>query len=61
MNLINQANTDKLTGLLNRNALDKYLYEGKNPFDRELSNPLALCMLDIDHFKNFNDTYGHDV
>jgi len=27
MKLIEQANTDKLTGLLNRNALDKYIYE----------------------------------
>ncbi|EKE27456.1 MAG: diguanylate cyclase [uncultured bacterium (gcode 4)] len=61
MKLIHQANTDKLTGLLNRNALDKYIYEGKNPFDRELSNPEALCMLDIDHFKKFNDTYWHDI
>ncbi|MDD2565428.1 MAG: GGDEF domain-containing protein [Candidatus Gracilibacteria bacterium] len=61
MKLIDQANTDKLTGLLNRNALDKYIYESKNPFDRELPNPMALCMLDIDNFKRFNDTFGHNV
>jgi diguanylate cyclase (GGDEF)-like protein len=61
MKLIEQANTDKLTGLLNRNALDKYIYEGKNPFDRKLGQPLAICMLDIDHFKRFNDAYGHHI
>lgn len=49
---------DGLTGLLNRRALDVIL-------DREvarslrLSEPLALVMCDIDHFKAFNDFYGH--
>lgn len=57
LKLIHQANTDKLTGLLNRNALEKYLHEGTNPFDRQLTDPKALCMLDIDHFKKFNDQY----
>jgi hypothetical protein len=61
MRLIEQANTDKLTGLLNRNALDKYIFEGRNPFDRPLGEPVAICMLDIDHFKRFNDTYGHHI
>lgn len=61
MKLIEQANTDKLTWLLNRNALDKYIYEWKNPFDRKLSYPKAICMLDIDHFKKFNDTFWHNV
>lgn len=61
MKLIEQANTDKLTGLLNRNALDKYIYEWKNPFNRNVPDPKAICMLDIDHFKRFNDTFGHDV
>lgn len=61
MKLIEQANTDKLTWLLNRNALDKYIFEWNNPFDRPLGNPIALCMLDIDHFKRFNDTFWHNV
>ena len=61
MMLIEQANTDKLTTLLNRGALDKYIYEGKDPFGKPLDMPKALCMLDIDHFKRFNDTFGHHV
>lgn len=61
MKLIDQANTDKLTGLKNRSALDKYIYEWKNPFDKIIPDPIALCMLDIDFFKRFNDTFWHHV
>lgn len=43
---------DELTGLSNRRALDEKL--------RKLRSGYALSMVDIDHFKNFNDTYGHD-
>ena len=49
---------DPLTGLFNRRFLDE-------SFDRELARarrdnlPLALLMIDIDHFKQLNDTYGH--
>ena len=55
-----QANRDPLTGLYNRRYLDSTL-------DRELSRckreglPLALIMIDLDHFKNVNDTYGHQA
>jgi diguanylate cyclase (GGDEF)-like protein len=42
---------DTLTGLPNRRALDETL--------ARLSGPYALAMVDIDHFKGFNDTYGH--
>jgi diguanylate cyclase (GGDEF)-like protein len=42
---------DTLTGLPNRRALDDTL--------ARLSGPYALAMVDIDHFKGFNDTYGH--
>lgn len=42
---------DTLTGLENRRALDETL--------SRLSGPFALAMVDIDHFKKFNDTYGH--
>ena len=44
---------DTLTGLPNRRALDETL--------SRLSGPFALAMIDIDHFKGFNDTYGHDA
>lgn len=42
---------DTLTGLPNRRALDETL--------SRLSGSYALAMIDIDHFKGFNDTYGH--
>jgi diguanylate cyclase (GGDEF)-like protein/PAS domain S-box-containing protein len=56
--LRNQAIRDGLTGLFNRRYLEETL-------DRELSrskrqgSPLAVIMLDLDHFKEYNDTYGH--
>jgi diguanylate cyclase (GGDEF)-like protein len=52
------ASTDTLTGLHNRGWLD-------DAFDREIKRserdelPLALIMIDVDHFKNYNDEYGH--
>lgn len=55
-----QANHDPLTGLYNRRYLD-------NTLERELARckreglPLALIMIDIDHFKRVNDTYGHQA
>ena len=47
------AYTDELTGILGRRALmEHFLGLGKK---------YTVAMVDIDHFKNFNDTYGHDV
>ena len=52
------ARTDPLTGLDNRRAL-------RDEFDRELARaertrrPLALVVLDLDHFKRYNDAHGH--
>ena len=51
------ANTDPLTGLHNRKAINEILAAAKDRFDRE-NQPFALLMLDIDHFKAVNDTYG---
>ncbi len=53
-----EACTDALTGLYNRKALDSKLDQ---LLDQEvnLDTPLSILMVDIDHFKKFNDTYGH--
>jgi len=56
--LTNLATRDALTGLLNRRSLDENL----NRLRREDTDlPAALLMVDIDHFKRFNDDYGHDA
>lgn len=51
---------DKLTGLYNRHQLDT---EGLRKFTRasRQNSNLSAIMIDIDHFKNINDTYGHLV
>ncbi len=51
---------DGLTGLCNRRALDERLDLEFSRAQRECE-PISLVMVDIDHFKNFNDTYGHLV
>ncbi len=54
------AVTDKLTKLYNRHYLDTHL---KNLISQALASrrPMSLMILDMDHFKAVNDTYGHDV
>ena len=53
-----QAELDGLTGIYNRRKFDDLLKnEWKRP--RREGHPLSLVMLDIDHFKKFNDTCGH--
>jgi diguanylate cyclase (GGDEF)-like protein len=58
--LRNQAIRDGLTGLFNRRYLEETL-------ERELSrgkrsgSPLGVIMLDLDHFKEYNDAYGHNA
>jgi len=55
-----KANSDPLTGLPNRRALDNHL---RTAFEnaRRADSPLALAICDIDHFKIFNDTHGHQI
>jgi len=58
--IMNYANRDYLTGLYNRRyffkTMDEYIADVK-----ESGEKFAVAMIDIDHFKKVNDTYGHDV
>ncbi|GMU51843.1 MAG: hypothetical protein AMXMBFR33_09890 [Candidatus Xenobia bacterium] len=54
------ATTDGLTGLTNRRHFFQ-LAERELGLARRHSEPLSAVLLDVDHFKAFNDTYGHDV
>ncbi|MBQ7707161.1 MAG: GGDEF domain-containing protein [Lachnospiraceae bacterium] len=54
-----QANYDKLTHLLNRNSMDKFLSDTIEYSERE-NKDFCILMADIDDFKQVNDTYGHD-
>lgn len=55
-----QAIHDPLTGLFNRRYADEVLASEFKRMKRK-SKPLGLILLDIDHFKNINDNYGHQV
>ena len=52
------ATTDALTGIGNRRLFDRRLDEELRRAQRH-GQPLALLMVDIDHFKRYNDRYGH--
>ena len=52
------ANIDGMTGVFNRRAFDGMLAVEFRRHQRATSS-LALAMLDVDHFKHFNDCYGH--
>jgi two-component system cell cycle response regulator len=54
------ALTDSLTGLYNRRYMETHL-ETLIEKASHTERPLALVMIDIDHFKPINDTYGHDA
>jgi len=55
-----QAKLDSLTEVSNHNHLIEQLYEDAE-FALTAPTPLSLIMLDIDHFKLYNDTYGHVI
>lgn len=54
------ATTDSLTGVLNRRAFMERMEEEIQRAKRE-GNPISLILMDIDHFKRINDTYGHQT
>lgn len=58
-NLWNQANRDPLTGLANRRSILKSL-ERNASICVQRDQPLGVMMIDLDFFKQINDTYGHD-
>ncbi|WP_229072650.1 diguanylate cyclase [Actinoplanes sp. DH11] len=53
-----QASSDSLTGVANRRAFDEELTRTAEAASRG-GDPLALVMVDVDHFKAINDTWGH--
>lgn len=60
------ATLDNLTRIPNRNGLDDYIkhniYDSLTEAEaNHISAPVSAIMIDIDHFKDFNDTYGHTV
>ncbi|WP_258956665.1 sensor domain-containing diguanylate cyclase [Legionella sainthelensi] len=59
-NLRYQSMRDPLTGLYNRRYLEDFLLKQIHQSERTKS-PISLLMLDLDHFKKINDTYGHDA
>ena len=54
------ARTDALTGVANRGSFEQSLIQSIHEAERS-HNPLTLVILDIDHFKNVNDQWGHDA
>lgn len=54
------ALTDALTGTQNRRYFDDALKEYLDEF-RRVNRPVGLLIVDLDHFKQINDTHGHDV
>lgn len=58
--LTRMALTDNLTGLSNRTHMNQILYKEFARFERH-NQRFGIIMLDIDHFKNINDNFGHDI
>lgn len=56
--LAQKAQIDALTGLWNRRHFDQR-FESELSLARRAKRSLAVCMLDIDHFKSINDNFGH--
>lgn len=58
--LVEAANTDELTGLANRRRLFEVLAQ-ELARARRSRLPLTVSMMDLDHFKRYNDTFGHSA
>lgn len=55
-----EAELDTLTGLKNRRGLKRLLAEAGSEWEQE-EQSVTVALGDVDYFKNFNDTYGHDA
>jgi len=55
-----EANLDFLTGLANRRSFERLL-DDYLKMVKEKDLEISLILLDVDHFKKINDTYGHDI
>ena len=60
--LKSEATTDALTGIPNRKAFDEFLDEQvRARIQGKVPRALGVILLDVDHFKKFNDTHGHQA
>ncbi|MGR0278150.1 GGDEF domain-containing protein [Marinomonas dokdonensis] len=57
--LIELATKDKLTGVFNRHKWDEQARQSMNFV--KLGHPFSIALIDVDHFKQINDTLGHDI
>ncbi|OLN22206.1 hypothetical protein BTO30_10680 [Domibacillus antri] len=57
--LSKMAGTDPLTGLLNRRTMYGHLHEAMEK-EKKDHTPFSILLMDVDNFKKFNDTYGHE-
>ncbi|HEX8599884.1 MAG TPA: diguanylate cyclase [Chloroflexia bacterium] len=58
--LVELSVRDELTGLYNRRELNRLLHEEEDRY-RRYHRPASLVLVDLDHFKRVNDTYGHQA
>ncbi len=59
--LYNMATTDTLTGLLNRSSLMDGISNAKKEVDQQINSCFSLLFIDLDNFKYYNDTFGHEI
>ncbi len=58
--LQDEVRRDELTGIANRRAFDEML-DKQISLSKRKSRPFSLLLIDVDHFKNINDTFGHTI
>lgn len=58
---LSEARTDALTGLANRRAFDAELEARVTQLEQKKASTIGLMLLDVDHFKRFNDEHGHQA